>query len=106
MADTHKTYPTEFKLEAIKRSGQLGHTASSAARDLGISPYLIHRWIRQQAKHEGAGKPSFTGRGVPALTQQEFEIARLKRELETAKQERDILKKALACLGLNSTPWG
>jgi len=61
MADTHKTYPTEFKLEAIKLSQQPGHTASSAARDLEIHPYLIHRWIRQQAKHEGAGKPSFTG---------------------------------------------
>jgi len=68
---------------------------------LGIPPYLIHRWIRQQAKQESAGKPSFTGRGVPALTQQEAEIQRLKRELETAKQERDILKKALAFFAKN-----
>jgi len=101
MADTHKTYPAEFKLEAIKLSQQPGHTASSAARDLGIPPYLIHRWIRQQIKHGEAGKTSFPGRGVPALSQQEAEIQRLKRELETAKQERDILKKALAFFAKN-----
>ena len=54
----------------------------------------------------GQVSPALRGRGVPALTQQEAEIQRLRREIETAKQERDILKKALACLGLNSTPWG
>jgi transposase len=41
----------------------------------------------------------FTGRGVAALSEQELRFKKLERELEIARQERDILKKALACLG-------
>ena len=41
------------------------------------------------------GKPVFTGRGVPALTGQEKEIKQLRKELEIARQERGILKKAV-----------
>ena len=40
-------------------------------------------------------KPSFTGRGVPARTEHETRIAQLERDLEIARQERDILKKAV-----------
>jgi len=42
------------------------------------------------------GELAFPGNGKQRLTPQEEEIKRLKKELCDIKQERDILKKALA----------
>ena len=52
-----------------------------------------------------AGHPD-GGRGIPALSPQEVCLKELERDLEIARQERDVLKKALACLGQNSTRMG
>jgi len=46
----------------------------------------------------GVSHPQFTGRGVAALSEQETRVKKLERELEITRQERDILKKALAFL--------
>ena len=40
------------------------------------------------------------------LTLEQQEIQRLRKENEILRQERDILKKAVACLGQNSTRMG
>jgi transposase len=48
---------------------------------------------RKQAR-EG-GELAFPGNGKVALTVEQQENVRLKRELERVKQERDILKKAV-----------
>ena len=60
-----------------------------------MRPYLSLR--KQQHEQRGtAGRPQFTGRGVAALSEQEARFKKLERELEITRQERDILKKALA----------
>jgi transposase len=59
-----------------------------------------------QREHElgiDQARPVFTGCGNPALTEQEKENQQLRRELEIARQERDILKKALAFLTIRRT---
>ena len=56
---------------------------------------MLGRWKREYELGIAQGKPVFTGRGVPALTEQEKEIKQLRKELEIARQERDILKKAV-----------
>ncbi|MFD1732834.1 hypothetical protein ACFSC4_19775 [Deinococcus malanensis] len=49
------------------------------------------------AREAGSGgAPSLTGRGNAALSAQEARLKALERELEVTRQERDILKKALA----------
>ena len=42
------------------------------------------------------GKNSFPGKGNPKLTDEQREIAELKKRLRDAELERDILKKAIA----------
>ena len=70
-----------------------GKSSKEVAADLGITPNLLNRWIREHAKY---GENSFSGNGKPVMTDSELEIARLKKELREAQIERDILKKAVS----------
>lgn len=95
MSTTPRTLTTEFKLDAItlaKDSSQVEQTA----RNLGITGSALHRWIREQRQREAQGRPAFTGQGKPARTAQERELQQLRKELEITRQERDMLKKAVA----------
>ena len=87
MPASRRQFSPAYKREAVRLADDLGN-ASQAARDLGISPNLIHRW-RRQLRDDGAR--AFPGNGSP----RDEEIARLKRELRRAQQENEILKKAV-----------
>ena len=67
---------------------------NKTAQNLGINPNMLGRWKREHETNTNQGRPVFTGRGVIALSEQEQEIQLLRKELEIARQERDILKKA------------
>lgn len=86
-----RLYTKEFKLEAIQLAESQGGNASNIARNLGISPNLLNRWIRE---HNSDTKYSFPGLGN--LKEPEKELYELRKELADTKMERDILKKALA----------
>ena len=88
-----KVYAAEFKLEAVRLAQQPERTIGQVADELGIGRSTLTAWLRQ---HRKQGKIAFPGHGRPALTLQEVEIQRLKRELEIIRRERDILKKATA----------
>jgi len=96
MPKSTTTHSPEFKSEAVRLVLTSGKSCAEIARDLGVADYLVVRWKKQHHAREAAGKPAFTGRGVPARTEQETRITQLERELEIARQERDVLKKAVA----------
>ena len=85
-----RKFTREFKLEAVKLVTERGVTATQAAKDLGIGPNVVSRWVREARADE---LQSFPGRGV--MKPDDAEVARLKRELAKVKAERDILKKAI-----------
>jgi len=58
--------------------------------ELGITPYLLSKWVQQFHQQEMA---AFPGKGK--LAEGEAELQRLRREVEILRQERDILKKAV-----------
>ncbi len=95
MTTTRRTFTPEFKLDAVKLAKDNGNIEATA-RNLGIAASALHRWIRQQKQHDAQGRPAFTGQGKPALTEHEVRIKELERDLELVRQERDILKKAVA----------
>jgi transposase len=68
-----------------------GKPITQVARELGISDTSIPEWRKELAEH---GREAFPGSGHQ--TAQEEELRQLKRELERVRQERDILKKAVA----------
>ena len=65
-------------------------TISQAARDLGVSPAGLHRWVNQAKQNDALGRPDFTGRGVAALSDSEKRIKELEREVYILRQEREI----------------
>ena len=65
---------------------------AEVARDLGIAPNVLHRWVQQLEEQDPA--TAFPGSGQ--VNDADDEVRRLRRELERVKQERDFLKKAAA----------
>jgi len=87
-----KTYPAEFKREAVRLMEQPGVQVEQIARDLGVSAHSLYDW-RKKAREQG--NLAFPGHGKVALTAEQEENRRLKRELELVKQG-DILKKTIS----------
>jgi transposase len=89
-------YDRQFKEDAVNMVINGGQSVSEAARDLGISPNVLHRWKRELTKE---GSNAFPGKG--RMSPQEEELRRLRRELAEAKEDREILKKALEFFSKN-----
>jgi transposase len=86
-----KQYSREFKMESVRLLERSGKSAVQLERELGIGKGNLSRWKR---KFAADGEDAFPGHG--RLAPEQEELRRLKRELEIARQERDILKKAIA----------
>ena len=86
-----KSYSREFKLEAVGLITEKGYSIAEASRNLGIEYSVLRRWKTQLADDP---QNAFPGKGK--LKAQDEDLRRVKRELERVKEERDILKKALA----------
>jgi len=91
MIQSKKTYSSEFKLEALRLLETTGKSAASLERELGIGQGNLSRWKRAQDKE---GEQAFPGHG--RLTPEREHLKQLERENEILRQERDILKKAVA----------
>jgi transposase len=86
-----KSYGREFKVEAVGLITEKGYSIAEASRNLGIDYSVLRRW-KNQLKNDL--KNAFPGKGRLRAPDEEFR--RLKRDFERVKEERDILKKALA----------
>jgi transposase len=91
MNKNRRTYTREFKLEALRLLETSGKSAAEIERDLGIGQGCLSRWKK---KFQENGKEAFPGQGHIASDQER--IRELERENEILRQERDILKKAVA----------
>ena len=86
-----KSYSQEFKMEAVRLINERGYTIAEASRNLGIEYSVLRRWKKQFTADP---KNAFPGKGK--LKAKDEQLRQLQRELERVKEERDILKKALA----------
>lgn len=91
MSKERRQHTPEFKREALSLIIDQHVSVAEVSRRLGISQSLLHKWKAQFAVQ---GEQAFPGKGQQ--TAQEAELARLRRENEQLRMERDILKKATA----------
>ena len=91
MKKLRRQYTREFKLEAVRLLETSGRSASQLERELGIGKGNLWRWKRA---FEADGEGAFPGHG--RLTPEQERVRQLERENEILRQERDILKKAVA----------
>jgi transposase len=91
MGEKNRHFTREFKLTAVQLVTEKGKPVGTVARDLDIHPNLLHLWRREFLRK---GDKAFTGKG--RVKPENAEIRKLRKELEKVKEQRDILKKALA----------
>lgn len=89
MPVTHPPYPPEFRREAVRLVQSSGKSRRTIARELGISTETLRLWVKQSDIDEGVRQDGL------ATTETE-EIRRLRREIKTLREEREILLKAAA----------
>jgi len=89
-AQLKRTYTREFKLEAVRLYESTSKSMSEVERELGITPYLLSKWVQQFHQAE---EQAFPGKGK--VMERDDELSRLRREVEILKQEREILKKVV-----------
>ena len=82
-------YDREFKINAVKLYLSQERSIERIAKDLGVSRASLGRWVKDYKRE---GDRSFPGSGHVI----DKELQALKRELHLVRQERDILKKAVA----------
>ena len=84
-----KKYSREFKLEAVNTAQHSEKPIAQVARELDISVHQLYRWISEVSKKKDN---PFPGHGK---RDSQDELARLRKENQILKEERDILKKSL-----------
>lgn len=97
-----RSYTEDYKRQVVDLVVSSGRTPTAVAGEVGLHPTLLCRWVRQYgagaAKAETlrpAAAPFFKPLPVPTADQA-AEIARLKRECDQLRMERDILKKSIS----------
>ena len=91
MIKRRRTYSREFKLEAVRLVEESDESVTEIAERLELHPNVLYRWRAQILKD---GEEVFPGHGK--LLESDEEMRRLRRELARVREERDVLKKAVA----------
>ncbi|GAB5492706.1 MAG: hypothetical protein Phog2KO_29210 [Phototrophicaceae bacterium] len=85
-----KQYTDDFKKEAIHLLETSGKTITQIERDLGISHGLLRKWQKRFQVNPKTSKLELS-----EVENSKAELRQMKRELEIARMERDILKKTV-----------
>lgn len=97
MGTIRKNYSKEFKQKAVELSNVRG-SVQEISQELGINAAMLHRWRRELNANPNL---AFSGNGNKQLTEEQKELAKLRRELADVKMERDILKKAVSIFSVS-----
>ncbi len=89
-ARVRRSFTPQFKRDAVDLV-KSGKTITEVARSLGVARSLLRRWQEQlELKEDDA----FPGHGK--VGEERERVRALQKELRDVREERDILKKALA----------
>ena len=86
-----RTYDRDFKINAVNLYKNSGRSLKKIAEELGLAISTLSQWVQDYKKE---GDQSFPGKGQ--VKPHEEELRALRKELVHVRQERDILKKAVA----------
>lgn len=95
MRKKNREYPKEFKEQAVSLLRSSDRSVADVERELGITPGLLSRWNRLKAKAEGEVIAPRANRPLAEEPLAE-QVKQLERENVRLRQEKEILKKAVA----------
>jgi transposase len=88
MPKSHAPYPPEFKQRLVELV-RAGRTPDELAEKFEPTAQSIRNWVAQTDRDNGHRQDGLT-------TEEREELRRLRREVKTLREEREILKKAAA----------
>jgi transposase len=94
MPRTRPAYPPEFRREALELL-RAGRTPRELSESLGVSEQTLRNWRRQDQIDRRERDDGLT-------SDERAELAKLRRENQRLRQERDLLKRAAAFFATES----
>jgi len=93
-----KPYPREFRDDVVRvaRDRDPGVTVEQIAKDFGVHPMTLFKWLRQAGIDDGA-QPGVTG-------SESAELRELRRRNKLLEQENEVLRRAAAYLSQANLP--
>lgn len=88
---SRRRFTKEFKVEAVRQAVNGDRRRSEVARELGLNPETLYRWVKE---HETDPSQSFPGQGN--LKERDKEVEQLRRDVTRLKHENAFLKKVSA----------
>ena len=93
-----KPYPREFRDDVVRvaRDRDSGVTVEQIAKDFGVHPMTLFKWLRQAEVEDGA---------KPGVNRSESaELRELRRRNKLLEQENEVLRRAAAYLSQANLP--
>ena len=93
-----KPYPSEFREDVVRvaRSREPGVTIEQIAKDFGVHPMTLQKWLRRADVDEGA---------KPGQTRTEAaELREVRKRIRLLEQENEVLRRAAAYLSQANLP--
>jgi transposase len=91
-----KAFPEEFRRDVVAVARRREAPISQIAKDFGISPSCIQRWLKRAEIEEGARE------GLTLA--EEAEVRELKKRNRLLEQENEVLRRAAVYLGKGVLP--
>ncbi len=93
-----KPYPREFRDDVVRvaRDREPGVTVEQIAKDFGVHPMTLFKWLRQAEVEEGA-KPGVT-------RNDSAELREARKRIKLLEQENEVLRRATAYLSQANLP--
>jgi transposase-like protein len=93
-----KPYPREFRDDVVRvaRDREPGVTVEQIAKDFGVHPMTLFKWLRQADVEEGV-KPGVSG-------SDSAELREARKRIKLLEQENEVLRRAAAYLSQANLP--
>jgi transposase len=93
-----KPYPQEFRDDVVRvaRDREPGVTVEQIAKDFGVHPMTLFKWLRQAEIGEGT-KPGVT-------RNDSAELREARKRIKLLEQENEVLRRATAYLSQANLP--
>jgi transposase len=97
VGETRRRFDREFRAGAVRIVAETGKSVAQVARDLGISVYTLHNWVRAE-RRQADGEPAQDG-AVTESERDELDQLRAERE-QWAKEKTELEMERDVLIGL------
>src|ERR1700738_363128 len=96
--DVTRSFTDDYKRQAVDLVASSGRSIGSVAKELGLRDSVLRRWVelRGAGREPTAAARRHTTQATLPSADHAAEVARLQRDNERLRMERDILKKSIA----------